>query len=138
LGALLHWLNMSFVLTEDNFLLYAIKHYDNPACKGIDEFEDDLKRFSYLKRLFRKKSCNNGLKERLIMNHIVILSNLFGVEHIASMLFLKIENEYWSQLKTYLVYLSGMPESPIAINELTIHNTDIPLDQELVRILRAL
>jgi hypothetical protein len=129
---------MSFVLTEDNFLLYAIKHYDNPACKGIVEFEDDLKRFSYIKRLFRKKSNSTGLKERLIMNHIVILSNLFGIERIAGMLFLKIESTYWSQLKTYLVFLNSVPEAPIMINDIILHSSDIPLDSELVEILRAL
>jgi hypothetical protein len=129
---------MSFVLTEDNFLLYAIKHYDNPACKGIVEFEDDLKRFSYIKRLFRKKSNSTGLKERLIMNHIVILSNLFGIERIAGMLFLKIESKYWSQLKTYLVFLNSVPEAPIMINDIILHSSDIPLDSELVEILRAL
>ena len=129
---------MSFVLTEDNFLLYAIKHYDNPACKGIVEFEDDLKRFSYIKRLFRKKSNSTGLKERLIMNHIVILSNLFGIERIAGMLFLKIESKYWSQIKTYLVFLNSVPETPIMINNTVIYSSDIPLDTELVEILRAL
>ena len=69
---------MHYDLTEDNFVLYAMKHYDNPHCKGLAEFQDDLKRFSYLKRLFKKYKAGSGLKERLIMNHIIVITNLFG------------------------------------------------------------
>ena len=89
---------MSFELTEDNFVIFAIKHYDNPACRGIAEFEDDLKRFRYLKRLFRKYTAGKGLKERLIINHLVVLSNLFKPEAVCRMLFFKIE-------KNHLLYL---------------------------------
>ena len=92
-------------LTEENFVMYAMKHYDNPACRGMAEFEDDLKKFRYLKRLFRKYTAGKGLKERLIVNHIVVLYNLFGPEAATKMLFFKVEEKYWSQLKTFLVYL---------------------------------
>lgn len=71
---------MNLDLTEENFTLYAIKHYDNPACKGIAEFNDDLKRFRYLKRLFNKYTAGKDLKERLILNHLVVIYNLFGAE----------------------------------------------------------
>lgn len=118
---------MNFELTEDNFVLYAIKNYDNPACKGMAEFEDDLKRFRYLKRLFRKYTAGKGLKERLIVNHLVILYNLFGTA-TTKMLFFKIERKYWSQLKTFLVFLNYMPDE----------ETDIPLDYQVIQALRRL
>lgn len=100
---------MSIELTEDTFVMYAMKHYDNPGCKGVVEFEDDLKRFRYLKRLFKKYNTGKGLKERLIVNHLVILCNLFGPEPATRMLFFKIDRQYWSQLKTFLVFLNTMP-----------------------------
>jgi hypothetical protein len=81
--------------------MYAIKHYDNPHCKGMDEFLDDLKRFKYLKRLFRKYNTGKDLKERLILNHIIVIYNLFGPEAATKMLFYKIEQKFWSQLKTF-------------------------------------
>ena len=95
----LHLLIMNLDLTEDNFTLYAIKHYDNPACKGIAEFNDDLKRFRYLKRLFNKYTAGKDLKERLILNHLVVIYNLFGAEAATKMLFFKVEREFWPQLK---------------------------------------
>lgn len=116
---------MTFDLTEENFLIYAIKHYDNPHCKGMFEFEDDLKRFRYLKRLFRKYTAGKGLKERLIVNHLVVIYNLFGPA-ATKMLFLKIDKKFWPQLKTFLVFLSFMPEEEI----------DIPLDNKVIEALR--
>jgi len=95
---------MSLELSEETFSLYAIKFYDNPHCRGMSEFYDDLKRFRYLKRLFRKYKAGKGLKERLVLNHIIILYNLFGVEATTKMLFFKIERRYWSQLKSFLYF----------------------------------
>ena len=95
---------MKFELTEENFLLYAIKNYDNSNCRGMDEFLDDLKRFKYLKRLLRKYTAGKGLKERLILNHIIVIYNLFGVDAATKMLFFKIDKKFWSQLKTFLVF----------------------------------
>ena len=97
-------------LTKDNVLLYAIKHYNNPSCEGINEFYDDMKRFKYIKRLFRKYKDSGVLKERLLLNHIIILNNLFGAEAASTLLFFKIEPEYWPALKAFLNFLSSMPE----------------------------
>ena len=119
---------MSFELTEDNFILYAMKHYDNPSCSGIAEFNDDLKRFRYLKRLFRKYKAGSGLKERLILNHIVVLYNLFGPTATTNMLFFKIDKKFWPQLKTFLVFLNLMPPE----------ETDIALDPNVVDSLRKI
>ena len=130
--------NMRFELTEDNFTLYAIKHYDNPACNGIAEFEDDLKRFRYLKRLFRKYTAGKGLKERLIVNHLVVLYNLFGPEAATRMLFFKIEKKYWSQLKTFLVFLNFMPLEVIVSKGIEIKEADVPLDENIIQVLREI
>jgi len=106
---------MNFELTEENFVVYAMKHYDNPSCKGIEEFQDDLKKFRYLKRLFKKYKPGSGLKERLILNHIIVIYNLFGVEASTNMLFLKIDKKHWSQLKSFLLYLNVMPADNLLI-----------------------
>ena len=100
-------------LTLDNIVMFAMKHYDNPSCVDEAEFLDDLKRFRYLKRLFRKYDTSGELKMRLIINHIIILSNVFGVDASTTLLFFKIERNHWSLLKTFLVYLQFMPENDL-------------------------
>jgi hypothetical protein len=127
---------MILELTEENFIMYAIKHYDNPSCKGMAEFLDDIKRFKYIKRLLGKYTAGKDLKDRLIINHIIILNNLFGVEATTKMLFYKIDKKFWPQLKTFLVFLSYMPEKVIVSQGITIKESDIPLDQTIVDILR--
>ena len=126
-----HLLIMNLDLTEENFTLYAIKHYDNPACKGIAEFNDDLKRFRYLKRLFNKYIAGKDLKERLILNHLVVIYNLFGAEAATKMLFFKVEKEFWPQLKTFLVFLNYMPIGPISAQGILIEGFEIPLDEKV-------
>ena len=127
---------MILELTEENFTMYAIKHYDNPSCKGMAEFLDDIKRFKYIKRLLGKYTAGKDLKDRLIINHIIILNNLFGVEATTKMLFYKIDKKFWPQLKTFLVFLSYMPEKVIVSQGITIKESEIPLDQTIVDILR--
>ncbi len=95
-------------LTKDNVLMFAIKHYDNPQAVGEKEFYDDMKRFKYLKRLFKKHSKTGILKERLIMNHIIVLANVFGPDAAKVLLFYKVGQEYWSTLKTFLIFLNYM------------------------------
>lgn len=123
---------MNVELTEENFALYAIKYYDNPTCRGMSEFHDDLKRFRYLKRLFRKYKAGKGLKERLIVNHIIVIYNLFGLDAATRMLFYKIERKFWSQLKTFLVFLNCMPIGPIILNGEVIEGFSIPIDQDVI------
>ena len=100
-------------LTLENINMFAIKHYDNPTCVDEQEFLDDMKRFKYLKRLFRKYDTSEELKVRLIINHIIVLSNVFGVDATTTLLFFKIEQKHWSLLKTFLVYLHFMPENDL-------------------------
>ena len=100
-------------LTPENINMFAMKHYDNPSCVDEQEFLDDMKRFKYLKRLFRKYDTSKDLKMRLIINHIIILANVFGVDAATSLLFFKIEREHWSILKAFLVFLHYMPENDL-------------------------
>ena len=127
---------MQFELTEDNFIMYAVKNYDNPGCRGMEEFHDDLKRFKYIKRLLRKYNVGKDLRERLILNHIIILGNLFGVEATTKMLFFKIEKKFWSQIKTFLVFLNYMPMKIIVSHGIEIIDNDIPLDETILETLK--
>ena len=100
-------------LTPENINMFAIKHYNNPTCVDEKEFLDDMKRFKYLKRLFRKYETSKDLKMRLVINHIIILANVFGVDAATTLLFFKIESTHWSLLKTVLIYLRFMPENDL-------------------------
>ena len=100
-------------LTPENINMFAIKHYSNPSCVDEQEFLDDMKRFKYLKRLFRKYDTSKELKMRLIINHIIILANVFGVEAATTLLFFKIEKNHWSILKSFLIFLHYMPENDL-------------------------
>lgn len=118
-------------INEQNFLLIAMHHYDNTQCTSLAEFEEDLRRFAYLKKLFGRYVDNDDLKERLIINHLIILHNLFGVV-TTELLFFKIDKHYWNVLATFLVYLKLMPDE---IPEFGIKLNEIELDQ---RVLSAL
>ena len=123
-------------LNEKNFLLYAMKEYDNPQCVQVEEFYDDLKKVKYIKRLFNQYLNEGVLKERLLLNHIIVFYNVFPVRSATRMLFLKIEEKFWPILKTFLVYLSYMSEIIDPINGKTILSDDIQLDQGVVNRLR--
>jgi hypothetical protein len=122
------------ILNDDNFLLYAMNHYDNPQCHSIDEFEDDLKRFLYIKKLFSRYKNSDELRERLILNHIIVLYNVFG-DAVTNMLFFKIEKEDWPLLTTFLVYVNRMPD---IVEEHGIKTSDITLNQTVVSALRKI
>lgn len=125
-------------LTDDTFLMYAIKHYNNPSCRGIQDFNDDLRRLRYIKRLLGRYRQTGVIKERLVINHLVVFFNVFGVEAATRMLFFKIKESLWPELKTFLVYLNYMPQVVIVSNGLRLPESEIPLDQVLVEILRKL
>lgn len=126
-------------LDETNFLLYAAKHYDNPSCFDTLEFYEDLNRFKYLKRLFSRYEENGELKERLILNHIIVIYNLFGVEASTRMLFFKLK-DFHPLLKPFLVFLNYCPERVynIGLEGKTINTSDIPLDPVVVSALRKI
>jgi 5'(3')-deoxyribonucleotidase len=124
-------------LTNENFLLYAIKSYDNPSCQGLKEFDDDLKRLRYVKRLLGRYLATGDIKERLIINHLVVFYNVFGSEAGTNMLFFKLQERFWPQLKTFLVFLNYMPEA-ITIRGKRINSSDIMVDDTIVELLRKI
>ena len=116
-------------ITKGNITMYAIQHYHNPSCEGMSEFNDDMKRFKYVKRLFRKYEETDILKERLLLHHIIILNNLFGAEASSTLLFFKTEQKHWSALKGFLEFLNIMPE-----NDLIDINGDETVKQKLMEL----
>jgi len=93
-------------ITKDNWLLFAQQNYDNPTVETEIEFYDDIKRFKYLKRLFRKYEITGEIKIRLVLNHVIVLQNVFGAEAAITLLLFKIDKKYWKILKPVLDYLS--------------------------------
>lgn len=124
-------------LSNENIMLYAVKVYDKPNCI-MSEFKEDMKRFNYLKRLFFRYRKVNEVKERLILNHLVVLYNVFGIEAATRLLFYKIAKEDYSALKTYLVFLSCMPDTVKGIRGQDILSSDIPVDNKIANTLREI
>ena len=122
-------------LTVDNIMIFALKAYDRPNCI-MSEFKEDLKRFNYLKKLFRRYRKFDEIKERLILNHLVVLNNVFGPEASTRLLFFKMSKDDYSALKTYLIFLSCMPERVIGIRGHDILSSTIPVDMQIAQTLR--
>jgi len=118
-------------------MLYLVKAYDKPNCI-MSEFSDDMKRFNYLKRLFQRYRKYNELREQLVLNHLVVLYNVFGPEVAARALFFKMAKEDYSALKTYLIFLSCMPEVIRGIKGHDIHSSDISVDMKIAEVLRQI
>ena len=94
-------------------MMFAIRHYNNPQCEGEKEFQDDLKRFKYIKRLLRKYYDTGILKERLLLNHLTVLNNVFGTTASTTLLLYKIQEEYWPALKSFLIFLNTITEDEL-------------------------
>lgn len=119
------------MITEENYMLFAMKVYENPQCKSVQEFHEDMNRIKYLKRLFKKYKSTGVLRERLILNHIIILYNVFGIQSATRILFARLDKELHPILKTFLVFLHMFPDN--------IPETDlvsIPLDKRITDRLR--
>jgi 5'(3')-deoxyribonucleotidase len=129
---------MSFdELSSENIMLFAVKSYDKPNCI-MSEFKEDMKRFNYLKRLFYRHRKVGEIKQQLIMNHLMVLYNVFGVEAATRLLFYKIAKEDYPALKTYLLFLSCMPEKIKGIKGHDIISSEIPVDMKIANILREI
>jgi len=124
-------------LNDDNFLIYAMKAYTSPHYI-MAEFESDMKRTKYLKKLFRRYKTNKDLKERLILNHLILLYNVFSVEATTRILFFKIDERDYDILKTFLVYLNYMPTKVEGINGSDIISSNILINMDIAEILRKL
>jgi hypothetical protein len=123
------------ILTESTFLLYASKYYDNPQCSDISEFEEDLKRFQYLRKLFGRYRQDDDLKERLILNHLIIIYNVFGPE-ATNMLFMKL-HEFHDCLKPFVEYLNFMP-TVIQYEDVSLHKDNINADGHIEELLKEI
>lgn len=130
---------MNEFVDDSNFLLYAAKHYDNPQCFDTEEFYDDLKRFKYLKRLFNRYEITGELKERLIINHLIILYNVFGTPAATKLLFVKLTG-YYHYLKPFLVLINQLPDTLTNLIErdMIIYTSDITMDTKIIEILRKI
>lgn len=124
-------------LHNANLMLYAAKHYDNPGCTDVIEFYDDLKKFKYIKRLLNKYRDTGNLKYRLILNHIILVYNMFGQEAGTRLLFLKLEG-YYPELIPFLIYLNRLPEVVYQIGQppQNIITTNVVPDIRIYDILR--
>ena len=117
-------------ITAKNFQAYAMKHYDDPQCESVEDFQEDLRRFRYLKRLLHRYHTNGEMRERLMLNHLICLFNVFGYDPCMRMLDFKIKDDrYWTSIKTMLLYLGYIKES---------WKTDIKIDEPLASRLREL
>jgi hypothetical protein len=118
-------------LNEENYIMFAIKHYENPQAVTQEDFFEDMKRFKWIKRLLNKYKNTGDLNIHLIINHFIVLYNIFG-EATTPLLFFKIDKNLWGVLKTFIVYLGRIPEYPkTALN-------DIPIDEKCFNILKSL
>lgn len=124
-------------LTSENILMYAMKAYDKPNCI-MSEFKEDMKRFNYLKRLFKRYRKLGELREQLVLNHLVVLYNVFGPEVATRLLFYKMSKDDYSALKTYLLFLSCMPERVRGIKGHDILSSEIPVDMTVANALRQI
>jgi hypothetical protein len=123
-------------LTNDNILIYAVKAYDKPNCI-MSEFKEDMKRFNYLKRLFKRYRKVGELREQLVLNHLVVICNVFGPEVATRILFFKMSKDDYPALKTYLLFLSCMPEKVKGIKGQDLISSDITVDMTIAEILRT-
>lgn len=126
-------MNMFEELTDDNYNLYAAKVYQNPQCQSEDEFLDDLKRVHYIKKLLNKYVKTGELKTRLILNHLTLLHNVFGIRPAARLLFYKLDPKLYSSLKAFLVFKYAMPEQ---FDD--IQSSHIIMDQNVINTLREI
>jgi hypothetical protein len=124
-------------LNDDTFMIYVAKAYNSPKCI-MSELEEDLKRTKYLKRLFRRYKTTKTLKERLILNHIILLNNVFGPEATTRILFFRIDENDYDVLKTFLLYLNLLPEVIYSVNGKNIITSDIPVDLNIAKVLREI
>lgn len=124
-------------LTANSFFAYALQSYNNPSCSGMAEFEEDLTRIKYIKRLLHKYVRGVDIPSRLLLNHIIGVCNVFRTDAIARMLFLRIDEDAWPALKTVLSYLNVMPDVISPINGKVLTSASIQTDEVLLEMLRV-
>ena len=122
-------LSEKVAVTEENYLIVAAKHYNNPQCSSTDEFYADLDRIKYIKRIINRYIETGDLSERLLLNHIIVFCNVFGIEIGVKMMAVKLEYKYWSVIKTILVFLKYIESTDLI---------GIDMDANVIKILRKI
>ena len=125
-------------VNDDNFIIFAMKFYENPQCLSEKDFYNDLKILKYIKRLLNRYKKTGEIKTRLMLNHLIMLGNVFPIEILVRILFLKIPYDYWKELKTFLIFLKYMPERVGSVNGKYILSSDIEIDFKIVEDLRKI
>jgi hypothetical protein len=124
-------------LTENNFIVYAAKYYENINCSDTKEFFEDLERIIYIKKIFNKYKKTGEIQHRLILNHLIVLYNVFNKDGLNRILFLRLD-KYHSILKPFLIFLNTLPEVVLNINNNNIYTNDIIMDEGIIKILRQI
>lgn len=129
-------MNLYSNLTDENIELYCIRHYNNPQCISVEDYHNDMRRFKYIKRLLNQFHNHGTVKIRLLLNHVIMIYNIFDPEPATRILFFKITEQYWDVIKPLLIHLNLMPEIVQGINNRDIRSSDIQLNESIVQLLR--
>ena len=132
------YMNLFDDLNEDNYIMFATKYYDNPQCTTVEEFNDDLNKIKYVKRLFNRFLETGELRTNLILNHLIVIYNVFENEAATRMLFFRVEKKFYSLLKPFLIFLNRLPETVKGIDGKDIHTSHIPLNETTIKELRKI
>ena len=125
-------------LNDKNYTMFATKYYDNPQCTSVEEFHEDLNKIKYVKRLFNRFLETGELKTNLILNHLIVIYNVFENEPATRMLFFRVEKKFYSILKPFLIFLNRLPETVKGIEGIDIHTSHIPLNETTIKELRKI
>lgn len=124
-------------LTNDNYLILCAKYYRNPQCSSTEEFLEDLKRIKYLKKIFTRYNTSKQIDERLVLNHVIILNNVFGPNFLCRMIFLKMFDQI-NVIKPFLIYLNLLPKKVDNVNNTVYDTYDIEMNTDIIDRLRKL
>jgi hypothetical protein len=125
-------------LNDKNYAMFATKYYDNRQCTSVEEFHEDLNKIKYVKRLFNRFLETGELKTNLILNHLIVIYNVFENEPATRMLFFRVEKKFYSILKPFLIFLNRLPETVRGIEGIDIHTSHIPLNETTIKELRKI
>ena len=125
-------------LNDKNYLMFAMKYYNNPQCTSVEEFHEDLNKIKYVKRLFNRFLDTGELKTILILNHLIVIYNVFENEAATRMLFFRVEKKFYSILKPFLIFLNRLPETVRGIDSSDIQTSYIPLNETTIKELRKI
>ncbi len=131
-------MNLFDDLNEKNYVHFAMKYYDNRQCTSIDEFNEDLNKIKYVKRLFNRFLETGELRTNLILNHLIVIYNVFENEAATRMLFFRVEKKFYSILKPFLIFLNRLPEKINGIDGENIITSHIPLNETTIKELRKI